>query len=64
MLPNLRIFIGESPIRLVGYELPADMAAKFPEKHPASALNYVFNMQVSFVYNLYTFGINILNNIS
>ncbi len=44
---ELRTFFGDSPIRLVGYELPQDMAAKFPGKHPAAALNYVFNMRVS-----------------
>jgi hypothetical protein len=43
----LQTFFGDSPIRLVGYELPYDAAAKFPDKHPASALNYVFNMRVS-----------------
>jgi hypothetical protein len=43
---DMRTFFGDSPIRLVGYELPADAAAKFPDKHPSSALNYVFNMRV------------------
>lgn len=43
---DMRTFFGESPIRLVGYEMPAEMAIKYPNKHPASALNYVFNMQV------------------
>ena len=42
----LQTFFGDSPIRLVGYELPYDAALKFPDKHPASALNYVFNMRV------------------
>lgn len=44
---DMRTFFGESPIRLVGYEMPADEAAKHPNKHPAAALNYVFNMQLT-----------------
>ena len=43
---DLRTFFGDSPIRLVGYELPADAAHAHPAKHQASRLNYVFNMRV------------------
>lgn len=43
---DMRTFFGESPIRLVGYEMPAEEAAKYPGKHPASAMNYVFNMKL------------------
>lgn len=44
---DMRTFVGESPVRLVGYELPAEEAAKHPEKHPAAAMNYVFNMRLT-----------------
>jgi hypothetical protein len=44
---DMRTFFGESPICLVGYELPAEIAVKHPSKHPVSALNYVFNMNLN-----------------
>lgn len=57
---DMRTFFGESPIRLVGYELPADMAEKYPNKHPAAAMNYVFNMQVRINEKLYVFFLLLL----
>ena len=43
---DLSIFLGDSALRLVGYELPAADAAEFPDKHPFKKLNYVFNLRV------------------
>lgn len=45
---DLRIFLADSPIRLVGYEIP-DSITSGPNKttdHPVKELNYVFNMKV------------------
>ena len=45
---DLRIFLADSPIRLVGYEIP-DSILSGPNKttdHPVKELNYVFNMMV------------------
>ena len=40
---DLRIFLADSPIRLVGYEIPDSNKTT---DHPVKELNYVFNMMV------------------
>eukprot|EP01041_Mallomonas_annulata_P006775 gene6775-13729_t len=42
---DLSTFIGDSTLRLIGYELPAADAMEFPDKHPLKKLNYVFNLR-------------------
>eukprot|EP01035_Chromulina_nebulosa_P017045 gene17045-22554_t len=44
---DLRTFAGNSPIRLVGYEVPKDVIENYKNCHPQRLINYVFNLQLT-----------------
>jgi hypothetical protein len=41
---DLSVFFGDSPIRLVAYEIPFSALQQFPNTHPQRFVNYVFNI--------------------
>jgi len=41
---DMRSFFGDSPIRLVAYEIPYSVIQQFPANHPQRFINYVFNV--------------------
>ena len=41
---DMRTFFGESPLRLVAYEITDKTAKECPNIHPLHALNYAFNI--------------------
>lgn len=44
---DMRTFFGESPIRLVAYEIPKSVADSLPNIHPMRSLNYAFNIKLN-----------------
>ena len=41
---DMRSFFGDSPVRLVAYEIPYSAIQQFPSSHPQRFCNYVFNL--------------------
>jgi hypothetical protein len=46
---DMRGFLGDTTVRLIGYEMPAEAQKRSPGKHPQDALKYVFNLKVCMV---------------
>ena len=43
---DVRTLAGDSPVRLVGYELADDIRKSCPDKHPSDKLKYLFSLKV------------------